>query len=172
MRSFVNIRMITRIGAWAAASVVALLGLRAVLLSVNLLLMQTRPIVFGDEWVFVSWYFAYLDDTLSLKNFFDLWGDHRVLTTRVVLALDAMYFDLKSQMPIAVLYGSLLLTAALIATCIRARSGSHPGLCSRTWVALVDLPVGESFLCVSGRTCLFAFVRVGDLPSARASLGS
>jgi hypothetical protein len=94
---------------------VAILALYGSIKSVLLAMSLTRPLVFWDEWVFFGWYLAYLDGRLSFANYFDLWGDHRLFTTRLVLLLDATYFDLKSQMPIVVLYVVLLLIAVLIA---------------------------------------------------------
>lgn len=115
MTAFANSRLVTRILACAAASVVGALALYFSITSALLALSLTRPFVFWDEWVFFGWYLTYLDGNLSFRSFFDLWGDHRLFTTRVVLFLDAFYFDLKGQMPIVVMYVTFLLIAALIA---------------------------------------------------------
>src|SRR5215213_9736082 len=104
-----------RVALWAAAAVIGILALKVSINSVLLAISLTRPFVWWDEWVFFSHYLAYLDGKFSFADLFALQSEHRILTTRLVLFLDAFYFDLKGQMPIFVMYGTLLLIAALMA---------------------------------------------------------
>jgi hypothetical protein len=76
-------------------------------------LLQSLP--FFDQWIFVLHYFKYLDGTLTWPEVFAQHNEHRIVTMRVVLFLDAALFRMDGVLPIAASYASLAAIAATIA---------------------------------------------------------
>jgi hypothetical protein len=75
-----------------------------------------EPLPYFDQWVFIeNDYFRYLDGVYRWSDLFARHYEHRVLTTRLVLFADAIFFQMRGVMPILLSYATLALVAAGIA---------------------------------------------------------
>jgi hypothetical protein len=75
----------------------------------------TRPMPYYDQWNFVHIeYFLYVRDHLPLDMLFRQTNEHRILTTRLVLLADAIWFDMRGYLPLFVSYATLGGTAWML----------------------------------------------------------
>ncbi|MBV9555507.1 MAG: hypothetical protein JO254_00365 [Pseudolabrys sp.] len=101
-----------------ALTVVAAVGVSLwfALNSLRLGLELIEPVPYFDQWTFIQDdYFRYLDGLYRWTDLFALHNEHRILTTRLVLFADAIFFHMRGVMPILFIYATLVLTAAGIA---------------------------------------------------------
>ncbi|HEV2956838.1 MAG TPA: hypothetical protein VGX95_12025 [Xanthobacteraceae bacterium] len=84
--------------------------------SFRLGLALIEPLPYFDQWTFIeNDYFRYLDGLYRWTDLFARHYEHRILTTRLVLFADAMFFQMRGVMPILFIYATLALTGAGIA---------------------------------------------------------
>jgi hypothetical protein len=109
----------SRIGpALTVAAVAAAIGvsLWCALNSFRLGLELIEPLPYFDQWTFINNdYFRYLDGVYRWTDLFARHNEHRILTTRLVLFADAIFFQMRGVMPILFIYATLALTAAGVA---------------------------------------------------------
>jgi hypothetical protein len=75
-----------------------------------------------DQWGFVYGdYLRFLDGRYSLSRWFYQTNEHRLLTTRVVLFADALFFEMRGYFPVAVMYAALAAIAAMLTRLARPR---------------------------------------------------
>ena len=102
----------------AALTVAAAMGLSLwyAIKSFRLGLKLIEPLPYFDQWAFIEDdYFRYLDGVYRWTDLFARHYEHRILTTRLVLFADAMFFQMRGVMPILLIYATLALVAAGIA---------------------------------------------------------
>jgi hypothetical protein len=76
-----------------------------------------NPMPYFDQWYFVLLdYFRYLDGRYSWIDLFSHHNEHRIVTTRLVLFADALFFKMGGVFPIAVAFAALALIGAIVAT--------------------------------------------------------
>jgi hypothetical protein len=74
-----------------------------------------RPMPMADEWVWLMTdFFPYLDGKYSASKLLTQIAEHRLLTTRLVLFIDAIFFDLRGLFPSTVTYLSLASIAFML----------------------------------------------------------
>jgi hypothetical protein len=79
-------------------------------------LALANPLPYFDQWYFVLLdYFRYLDGQYAWINLFSHHNEHRIVTTRLVLFADALFFRMRGVFPIGVTYATLALIGALVA---------------------------------------------------------
>ena len=101
--------------AWLTVALCATVALWYASYSLYLGITLTRPTPFGDEWTFVyGSILPYLDGQYSLLSLFDQANEHRILTTRLVLFGDAIWFQMRGLFPTIVMYVALAGIAALL----------------------------------------------------------
>ena len=84
--------------------------------SFRLGLALIEPVPYFDQWTFIeNDYFRYLDGVYRWTDLFARHNEHRILTTRIVLFADAIFFHMRGVMPILFIYATLALTAAGVA---------------------------------------------------------
>ena len=84
--------------------------------SLRLGLELIEPLPYFDQWTFIEHdYFRYLDGVYHWSDLFGRHYEHRILTTRLVLFADAIFFQMRGVMPILLIYATLALVAAGIA---------------------------------------------------------
>jgi hypothetical protein len=76
-------------------------------------LSLAQPMPLGDQWAFVLDYFRYLDGTYRFADLFAQHNEHRLVTTRLVLFADAIFFAMRGLFPVIVTYACLAATAAI-----------------------------------------------------------
>jgi hypothetical protein len=75
-----------------------------------------EPLPYFDQWTFIeNDYFRYLDGVYRWTDLFARYNEHRILTTRLVLFADAIFFQMRGVMPILFIYATLALVAAGVA---------------------------------------------------------
>jgi hypothetical protein len=75
-----------------------------------------EPLPYFDQWTFIeNDYFRYLDGLYRWTDLFARYNEHRILTTRLVLFADAIFFQMRGVMPILFIYATLALLAAGVA---------------------------------------------------------
>lgn len=83
--------------------------------SLRLGISLTRPMPYYDQWNFVHIeYSIYVKDHLPLDLLFRQTNEHRILTTRLVLLADAIWFDMRGYFPLFVSYATLGGTAWML----------------------------------------------------------
>lgn len=103
---------------WALCLMGTFFALRSVFLAIEL----ERSLPFADQWVFVvNDYFRYLDGECRWTDMFAHHNEHRIGTTRVVLWVDALLFNMQGWVPLLVQYLNLAGIAALIAGLTKPR---------------------------------------------------
>jgi hypothetical protein len=78
-----------------------------------------------DHWLFVTEYLRYLDGNYSLADLFVRHGEHRIMTTRLVLFADAIWFSMRGIFPITAMYLTLAFMALLAATLVVGESAAR-----------------------------------------------
>jgi len=117
-----------RIGPALTVAAATGLSLWFAISSFRLGLELIEPLPYFDQWTFIeNDYFRYLDGLYRWTDLFALHNEHRILTTRLVLFADAMFFRMGGVMPILVIYATLALTAAGIAA-LCADTARHAGI--------------------------------------------
>jgi hypothetical protein len=75
-----------------------------------------EPLPYFDQWTFIeNDYFRYLDGVYRWTDLFARYNEHRILTTRLVLFADAIFFQMRGVMPILFIYATLALVATGVA---------------------------------------------------------
>jgi hypothetical protein len=101
---------------WAVCIVGASVGLYFASRSIYLGATLVRAMPDFDHWVEIMMdYFPWLDGQYSIRDLFAQHNEHRIITTRIVLLIDAIAFDMGGRFPIAVTYVSLASIAAILA---------------------------------------------------------
>jgi hydrogenase-4 membrane subunit HyfE len=86
---------------------------RSLALAVELL----NPWPYYDQWIFIQEdFFRYLDGSYRWLDLFAAHNEHRIVTSRLVLFADAVFFHMGGLLPILVTYGALAVLAAGTAT--------------------------------------------------------
>jgi hypothetical protein len=76
----------------------------------------TRSIPFRGQWVFVYGHlFPYLDGKYTLERLFSQSNEHRLLTTQLVLFVDAIWFQMRGYFPLVVMYAAMAAVAYMLA---------------------------------------------------------
>jgi hypothetical protein len=105
-----------RIGAPLTVAAAASLSLWCASHSFRLGLELIEPLPYFDQWTFIeNDYFRYLDGVYRWTDLLALHNEHRILTTRLVLFADAIFFQMRGVMPILFIYATLALVAAGVA---------------------------------------------------------
>lgn len=105
-----------RIGPALAVGAATGLSLWYAIDSFRLGLQLLEPLPYFDQWSFIqNDYFRYLDGVYRWTDLFARHNEHRILTTRLVLFADAIFFQMRGVMPILFIYATLALTAAGVA---------------------------------------------------------
>ena len=87
--------------------------------SVALIVSRTRPLPFGDQWAFITRdYFSFIDGNYRFLDLFNQHAEHRIVTTKLVLFVDALWFDMSGVFAHFIFYGTLLLMAVVMAILI------------------------------------------------------
>jgi hypothetical protein len=113
-----------------ALTVAAALGVSLwfALNSFRLGLELIEPLPYFDQWTFIhNDYFRYLDGGYRWTDLFARHNEHRILTTRLVLFADAIFFQMRGVMPILFIYATLALVAAGVAA-LSADVARHAGI--------------------------------------------
>ena len=111
----------------------------------SLLLAMTRTsrLPLGDIWWFYRDYFSYIDGTYSFWHLFDRHNEHVIVTTRLAMFVDAIWFKASGKFVLFVSYASAAVTAFLLGW-LAARpskwetAGLTVSLLGMTW-ALIQL---------------------------------
>ena len=105
-----------RIGAVLTVAAAGSLSLWCAVNSFRLGLNLIEPLPYFDQWTFIeNDYFHYLDGVYRWTDLFAHHYEHRILTTRLVLFADAIFFQMRGVMPILFIYATLALVAAGVA---------------------------------------------------------
>ena len=105
-----------RIGLALMVAAAAAVSLWCAINSFRLALELIEPLPYFDQWAFIhNDYFRYLDGVYRWTDLFARHYEHRILTTRLVLFADAIFFQMRGVMPILFIYATLALTAAGVA---------------------------------------------------------
>jgi hypothetical protein len=108
------------IGALALAGIVEALYYAAHSLWLGISL--TNPMPAYDQWSFVLDYFRYLDGHYRWLDLFAHHNEHPIMTTRLVLFADAIFFRMQGVFPVVLAYATLAAVSALVATLATYRS--------------------------------------------------
>jgi hypothetical protein len=108
--------------------------------SFTLALTETSALPIGDVYVFyANDFFAYLDGNYSPRLLFAAHNEHPILTTRLTLFIDAIWFGASGKFGIVVSYFLVFATSMMIAYLTAA-----PNACERVGLTLVFLGLGCS----------------------------
>lgn len=101
----------SRLGIFVALLLALFFAAQSVYLSVTV----NTSLPSWDVWSFIKDYYRYLDGTYDFADLFNNHNEHIIFTTRIVLFLDAILFNLDGSIPLLLAYLSLLAIAAILA---------------------------------------------------------
>lgn len=105
-----------RVGAALTVAAAMIVSLWYAINSFRLGLELIEPLPYFDQWTFIeNDYFRYLDGVYRWTDLFAHHNEHRILTTRLVLFADAIFFRMRGVMPILFIYATLASVAAGVA---------------------------------------------------------
>ncbi len=73
------------------------------------------PLPAWDIWVSIERYFDWVEGGGGLAKLFEFHNEHRIVTTRLLLLVDAKFFDFRGGFPLLVSYLAMLAIAVLVA---------------------------------------------------------
>jgi hypothetical protein len=141
-----QLRILRRLQGWPIESVclglVAALAGYVALHSFLIVITETRALLLGDIYAFYyTDYFSYLDGYYSLWWLFQYHNEHLILTTRLVLFVDTIWFGASGKFAIIVSYVLVFVTSLMM-----AYLAATPNKWERTALALVFLGLGCSVI--------------------------
>lgn len=136
--------------------------------SLALAVTAREPIPYFDQWVFIRFdYLRWIDGEYGWLDLFRRHGEHRILTTKLVLFADTAAFSMTGILPLAVSYVALAASAALSAfLCAnekRAAAGAFLGALGLAWATCQIFNFGMAFQVSYPLAHLFAFATLAAL---------
>jgi hypothetical protein len=141
-----HLRILGRLQGWPIAAVclglVAALAGYVALHSFLIVITETSALLIGDVYAFYyTDYFSYLDGYYSLWQLLQYHNEHLILTTRLVLFVDTIWFGASGKFAIMVSYVLVFVTSLMM-----AYLAATPNKWERTALAFVFLGLGCSVI--------------------------
>jgi hypothetical protein len=163
-----------RIGPALTVAAATSLSLWYAISSFRLGLELIEPLPYFDQWTFIeNDYFRYLDGVYRWTDLFAHHYEHRILTTRLVLFADAIFFQMRGVMPILLIYATLALVAAGVAA-LSADTARRAGIVflaalGFTWSTCQWPNLASAFQVQMSLVHLFALVALAAVSAGSAA---